>query len=61
VTNESKYFSKVTNTAMKSDVKLLGLPKTSTLFTSTGYSLFAAIAELSESSPLQRVPGSTIL
>jgi len=54
VTNESKYFTKTAKTAAEKNVKLLGLPKTSTLFTSTGYSLFAAIAELSESSSLAK-------
>ena len=53
VTNESKYYSETINKAIKKNVKLLGLSKTSTLFTSTGYSLLAAISELSENSPLK--------
>jgi len=52
VTNERKYADETNNVALEKEVKLLGLSKTSTLFTTTGYSLFAAIAELAESSPL---------
>jgi hypothetical protein len=54
ITNERKYHSKAAEKAMEKDVKLLSLSKTSTLFTSTGYSLFAAISELSESSSLAK-------
>lgn len=50
VTNERKYYNELIEKAVQRDVKLLGLSKTSTLFTSTGYSLFAAISELSGSS-----------
>jgi len=50
VTNERKYYNEVIEKALQKDVRLLGLSKTSTLFTSTGYSLFAAISELSEGS-----------
>lgn len=50
VTNERKYYNETIEKALKSNVRLLGLSKTSTLFTSTGYSLFAAISELSEGS-----------
>lgn len=48
VTNERKYSSSVVISAVEHEAVLLGLSKTSTLFTSTGYPLFAAIAELAE-------------
>jgi hypothetical protein len=48
VTNERKYANNILKNAIDHDVVLLGLSKTSTLFTSTGYPLFAAVAELSE-------------
>jgi hypothetical protein len=48
VTHERKYSNNVLKNAIDKDVVLMGLSKTSTLFTSTGYPLFAAIAELSE-------------
>lgn len=50
VTNERKYYNETIKKALENDVRLLGLSKTSTLFTSTGYSLFAAISELAEGS-----------
>lgn len=48
VTNERKYSNEAMKSATKNNVILLGISKTSTLFTSTGYPLFAAIAELAE-------------
>jgi hypothetical protein len=50
VTNERKYYNEIIEKALQRNVKLIGLSKTSTLFTSTGYSLIAAISELSEAS-----------
>jgi hypothetical protein len=50
VTNERVYSNEAMNRAKKNNVILLGLAKTSTLFTSTGFPLFAAIAELAEGS-----------
>lgn len=50
VTNESMYSNEALRQAIKHDVVFLGLAKTSGLFTSTGFPLFAAIAELAEES-----------
>ena len=50
VTNERKYSNEAMNYAIKNKVVLLGLAKTSSLFTSTGFPLYAAIAELAENS-----------
>ena len=50
VTNERVYSNEAMNYAVKNKVVLLGLAKTSSLFTSTGFPLFAAIAELAEDS-----------
>ena len=50
VTNERIYSNEAMNYTLKNKVVLLGLAKTSSLFTSTGFPLFAAIAELAEES-----------
>ena len=50
VTNERIYSNEAMNYVIRNNVVLLGLAKTSSLFTSTGYPLFAAIAELAEDS-----------
>ena len=50
VTNEAIYSKKAMSNAVKNKVILLGLAKTSTLFTSTGFPLFAAIDELADES-----------
>jgi hypothetical protein len=50
VINERVYSNRAMNYAVKNKVVLLGLAKTSSLFTSTGFPLFAAIAELAENS-----------
>jgi hypothetical protein len=54
VTNERKYSRRVVRSAREREVVLLGLSKTSTLFTSTGYPLFAAIAELAEQAAIDQ-------
>jgi hypothetical protein len=54
VTNERKYSNEVMKNATKKGVVLLGLSKTSTLFTSTGYPLLAVIAELAERSSFEK-------
>jgi len=54
VTNERFYSNEAMASARKNNVTLLGLAKTSTLFTSTGFPLFAAIAELSEDSDFKK-------
>lgn len=50
VTNESIYSNEAMKRAIKNNVIFCGLAKTSGLFTSTGFPLFAAIAELAENS-----------
>ena len=50
VTNERIYSNESMKYAIKNNVVLLGLAKTSSLFTSTGFPLLAAIAELAEDS-----------
>jgi len=48
VTNEAMYSNEAMKKAVSNDVVFMGLAKTSGLFTSSGYPLFAAIAELAE-------------
>jgi hypothetical protein len=48
VTNERKYSNSAMEMAIDKKVIFLGLSKTSTLFTTTGFPLLAAISELSE-------------
>ena len=50
VTNEAIYSSEAMRNAVDHNVILLALAKTSSLFTSTGFPLFAAIGELAEGS-----------
>jgi hypothetical protein len=50
VTNESLYSNEAMRCAIKNNIVFCGLAKTSGLFTSTGFPLFAAIAELVEDS-----------
>jgi hypothetical protein len=50
VTKERKYANIASNIAVEKNVNLISLSKTSTLFTSTGYPLMAAISELAEKS-----------
>jgi len=52
VTNERIYSNESIAKAIEKDVMLVGLAKTSTLFTTTGYPLFAAIAEIVEETGL---------
>ncbi len=54
VTNERIYSNEVMAKAMEKDVLLVGLSKTSTLFTTTGYPLLAAIAELVTETGLEK-------
>jgi hypothetical protein len=51
VTNESNYANMAYDSAMKKGIIFTGLAKTTTMFTSTGYPLLAAIKELAEASP----------
>jgi hypothetical protein len=51
VTKERIYANSAVSKAITKGINLLSLSKTSTLFTSTGYSLIAAIAELAEKTP----------
>jgi len=53
-TNERKYANETYDRALEKNVKLVGLSKTSALFTTTGYPLMAAIAELAESTPVAK-------
>jgi hypothetical protein len=55
VTKERAYADIASSNAVEKGVNLLSLSKTSTLFTSTGYPLMAAIAELAEQSALAKL------
>jgi len=51
VTDESNYANMAYQSAMNKGVIFTGLAKTTTIFTTTGYPLLAAIKELAETSP----------
>lgn len=54
VTNERLYSNDAMKYVIKNNVILLGLAKTSSLFTSTGFPLFAAISEIAEDSDYKK-------